>query len=450
VPARNPESGIRAITGIAKFPHIARLFCYCRREPGDSMVPALPNRVRSTTCPTDQERPNFAQAFDPNNNAFGFLRLVLAILVIFSHTFPLGGFGIDRLEAFTKGRYTIGLVSVAMFFVLSGFLICRSASASRSVPRFLWHRFLRIFPGYWVCLVVCACVFAPLMAFAEFGTLLRVFSAPWNSPQSFMIRNAGLFHLNEFSIGGILFIRPNSIAGVLSHNPVPGMINGSLWSLPFEVSCYLAVAALAAVGVLRRARFIVLGLFAGLWCLYAFDCVNPDGFRQWFPYPGMKQLVMLCLFFSAGCVCFLYREKIPHSTAIFVISVVALVVSLPLGVFGLIAPVAMTYAFLWLAFALPFARFDRKGDFSYGTYIYAFPVQQGMALLRIQEEGFGLYFASSLLLTSVLAFLSYRLIEAPCLRWKTLKMSTFRRRARSSVVQLTERCPSPSAAPAIP
>jgi peptidoglycan/LPS O-acetylase OafA/YrhL len=414
------------------------------------MVPAPPSRVRSANFPTAQGRPNFAQAFNPNNNAFGFLRLTLAVFVIFSHSLALGGFGMDRLEVLTKGRYHIGLLSVAMFFVLSGFLVCRSASTSRSVPRFLWHRFLRIFPGYWMCLVVCACVFAPLMAFAEFGTLMRVFSASWNSSQSFMINNVGLLHLNEFSIGGILFIRPNSIAGVLSHNPVPGIINGSLWSLPFEVSCYLAVAALAAVGVLRRARFIVLGLFAGLWCLYAFDYVNPDGFSRCFPYFGMKQLVMLCLFFSAGCVCFLYREKIPHSTAIFITSLVVLGGSLPLGVFGLIAPVAMTYAFLWLAFALPFGRFDTKGDFSYGAYIYAFPVQQGMALLRIHEEGFGLYFTSSLLLTSVLAFLSYRLIEAPCLRWKTVKLLTFRRRAGSSVAQLTERYPRPSAAPAIP
>ena len=414
------------------------------------MVPARSRRVRSTNRPTAQERPNFAQAFDPNNNAFGFLRLILATLVIFSHSFSLGGFGIDRLEAFTKGRYTIGLASVAMFFVLSGFLVCRSAAASRSVPRFLWHRFLRIFPAYWVCLIACGCVIAPLMAFAEFGTLTRVFSVPWNSSQSFMIGNAGLFHLNGFSLGGILFIRPTSIADLLAHNPVHRTINGSLWTLPFEVSCYLAVAALAAVGVLRRARFVLFGLFAGLWCLHAFDWVNPDGFWRCFPYPGMKQLVMLCLFFSAGCVCFLYREKIPHSTAIFVTSLVALGGSLPLGVFGLIAPIAMTYAFLWLAFALPFGRFDRKGDFSYGTYIYAFPVQQGMALLRIQEKGFGLYFVSSLLLTALLAFLSYRLIEAPCLRLKTVRMSSFRRRAGSSAAQLTERFPTQPAEPAIP
>jgi peptidoglycan/LPS O-acetylase OafA/YrhL len=395
--------------------------------------------VRLTNLLAASERRTFDQAFDPKNNAFGFLRLALAVLVIFSHCFHLGGFGMDRLAAYTDGRYAIGSLAVAMFFVLSGFLICRSASVSRSVPRFLWHRFLRIFPAYWVCLIVCGCVFAPLIAFAEFGTLTHVFSAPRNSAQSFMASNAGLLHLNGLSIGGILFIRPNSIAGLLSHNPVPGVINGSLWSLPFEISCYLAVAGLAAIGVLRRARFVVLGLFAALWCLYAFDCIDPNGFWQWFPYPGMKLLVMLCLFFCAGCVGFLYREKIPHSTTIFVISLVALGGSLPLGVFGLVAPVAMTYAFLWVAFALPFERFDRKGDFSYGTYIYAFPAQQAMALLGIQEKGFALYFISSLLLTSVFAFLSYRLIEAPCLRFKRVEIFTLRRREEPAVAQLGRR-----------
>src|ERR1700730_3329908 len=117
------------------------------------MIPARATRVRSANFPTTQGQPNFAQAFNPDNNAFGFLRLTLAVFVIFSHSLALGGFGMDRLEVLTQGQYHIGLWSVAMFFVLSGFLVCRSASVSRSVARFLWHRFLRIFPGYWVCLV---------------------------------------------------------------------------------------------------------------------------------------------------------------------------------------------------------------------------------------------------------------------------------------------------------
>jgi peptidoglycan/LPS O-acetylase OafA/YrhL len=102
----------------------------------------------------------------------------------------------------------------------------------------------------------------------------------------------------------------------------------------------------------------------------------------------------------------------------------------------------MTYAFLWLAFALPFARFDRKGDFSYGTYIYAFPVQQTLALMRIQDHGFVVYFAGTLLLTSIFAFLSYRLIEAPRLRWKNLTVPVFWRRAEMSGVPLEVTGPS--------
>ena len=406
--------------------------------------------MRPAQVPTTPQRPTFARAFDPDNNAFGFLRLALAVSVVFSHSLALGGFGLDRLEILTNGRYHIGLLSVAMFFVLSGFLVCRSASGSRSVPRFLWHRFLRIFPGYWACLITCACLFAPLIALVEFGTPARVFAAAGNSSQAYMLGNIGLLHLNGFSLGGVLFIKPNSIAGLLRHNPVPGMINGSLWTLPFEVSCYLAVALLAALGVLRRARFIVFSLFVGLWSLHVFDFVNPNGFWRAFPYPGMKQLVMLCLYFSSGCLCYLYREKIPYSVVTFVIALLALGASLATGMFGVIAPVALPYAFLWLAFTLPFARFDARGDFSYGTYIYAFPVQQGFALLRLQDNGFGLYFTCSLLLTSILAFLSYRLIEAPCLRWKTVTSPTFRSRTPSSTAQLRQGGPAPSTAPATP
>ena len=386
-----------------------------------------------------------AEAFNPKNNAFGFLRLVLAVLVVFSHSFALGGFGIEPMLALTHGRYTIGLASVAMFFVLSGFLIARSAANSPSIGRFLWHRFLRIFPGYWICLLLCACIFAPLMAYVETGSLTGIFLLPWNSPQSFMLNNAGVLHLNGFSVEGVVMFRPNSIGGVLRHNPVPGVLNGSLWTLPYELGCYLAVAAAAAIAVLRRAKHFLLVLFAGLWGAHAFDCLNPEAFMRCFPYVGLKQLVMLGLYFCAGCICFLYRGKIPVSRWLFVGALLALGMALALGVFGLVAPFALTYAFLWLAFALPFARFDARGDFSYGTYIYAFPIQQGLALLHLPDSGFAVYFISSLLMILLLAFLSYRLIEAPCLRWKHLVVAVPTRRNRSAIPP-SEMCPAPSAA----
>lgn len=382
------------------------------------------DRVRPIS-PSRRRRITFAQAFDPRNNAFGFLRLLLAVLVIFSHSFPVGGFGIDALEAFTKGRHTIGLAAVGMFFVLSGFLITRSAASGVSVGRFLWHRFLRIFPGYWVCLIVCGFIFAPYFAYVEHGTLLRVFSAPNTSPQAYILHNAGLIHFNSFTLLGVLNVSPQTIAGLLSSNPFPYQINGALWSLPFEFVCYLAVAALALFGIICRARLLVAASFVVLWSLNAYRYLWPQSFSNTFPYPGLTLYLGLALFFCVGSLCFLYREKIPSSSWAFVACMAILVVSLPLGFFGLAAPIFMSYAFLWLAFHLPFSRFDAKGDYSYGTYIYAFPVQQALALSGVQEDGWIAYFAWTLAITGALAFLSYRLIEAPCLRWKNLSVRDF-------------------------
>src|SRR3954451_5058370 len=95
----------------------------------------------------------FASAFNPDRNAIAFFRMVLAILVIASHSFALGGFGPDPFGRITEGQHNLGAIAVSLFFLLSGFLITRSVLRSRSVGRFLWHRFLRVFPGYWVCLL---------------------------------------------------------------------------------------------------------------------------------------------------------------------------------------------------------------------------------------------------------------------------------------------------------
>ena len=405
--------------------------------------------MRAIAAGKSSQPKTFATAFDPKNNGFGLLRLTLALLVIFAHAYPLGGFGLDPLAACTRQQQSIGEVAVAVFFALSGFLICRSAAGPLSVPRFLWHRVLRIYPAYWVCLLVCGFVFAPLFCLHQFGSFTKVFAIAEDSSLLFVADNAALFHLNDWTIPGILYLQHQTLGGLLAGSPYPYAINGSLWSLPFEVTCYVAVAALAAVGVLRGARSVVLALFGTLWALHVFRSVDPASFHTWFPAGGLDHLVTLSLFFSAGCICFLYREKIRHSTLLLVIALAALAGSLPLGLYGVVAPVAITYVFLWLAFALPFSWFEKKGDFSYGTYIYAFPVQQGLALLRIHEEGFVVFFFSAVLLTVVLAFFSYRLVEAPALRLKAVQLPKWRRPEQAAAAAVGAVTPSSPAADAL-
>jgi peptidoglycan/LPS O-acetylase OafA/YrhL len=364
---------------------------------------------------------NFAQAFDPKRNAFGFLRLALAVLVIVSHSSPLGGFGDEQfVPGLTGARHSLGSLAIGMFFVLSGFLISRSASGPLSVSRFFWHRFLRIFPGYWMCLLVSAFVFAPIACAIEYGSLFDVFRSSANSAQSYAINNAAMFHPRGFSMNSMMAVSSSHIAGLLGHNPTPWTINGSLWTLPIELLCYLGVAVLAALGIIRRARIVVLMLFALLCGIWEFDRVNPEACRHYFSFFGFDLLCTLCLYFLAGCVCFLYREKIPYSKVLLIVSVCLAVLSLLVSALDFLTPIALPYAFLCLGFTLPVGRIDSRGDFSYGTYIYAFPVQQGLALIGVQEAGFVLYLICSLFITAVLAVASCWWIEAPCLRWKNL------------------------------
>ena len=377
------------------------------------------DRGAAAPCPT------FADAFDPKRNAFAFLRMVLALLVIATHCFTLGGVGTDPLGRITEGRHSLGEIGVAIFFLLSGFLITRSGLRSRTVGRFFWHRFLRVFPGYWVCLVVTAFLFSPLFEFIRHG---GVFSA--DGSWAYLRGNWAMFHLNGFSIIGVMNFHPSTIGSALNGNPHPWGINGSLWSLPYECTCYLILGLFAFAGILRRGRLGIVLLYFGLWTLYAFSCLDPEYFEECFPYLMFQPLVLLTLYFSAGCVCYLYRESIPASKVLFGACLVLLMAGLAFGSFGLVAPIALSYVFMCLAFWVPIRRFDAWGDFSYGTYIYAFPVQQGLVLLRVPQSGFAVFLVSTVLITLVFAVWSYCCIEAPSLRLKNFDLSRWRKSSR--------------------
>jgi peptidoglycan/LPS O-acetylase OafA/YrhL len=366
------------------------------------VAPSFPKNPRYETL---------ADAFDPRKNAFGFFRFVLAALVIFDHCYYLGGFGVDPLQ--------LSAGAVVLFFVLSGFLITRSALRT-STGRFLWHRFLRLFPGYWVCLVVCAFILAPIIYQVEYTHAYRIFGSLHDSPQSYVGGNFAMLHLNGWSIPGVTYVWPRSIGTTLHDNPYPSIFNGSIWTLPYELVCYLGVAALALLGVIKRARRVLLLGFLLEWSLYAFGWLEPVVFQELFPVPGLSGLLMFSLYFLAGVLCFLYREEILFSAALLLLSALLLAGGLMAGWFGVIAPVALPYLFLWLACKLPLQRFAARGDYSYGLYIYAFPIQQTLAFFHLPAAGFWTYFLCALLLSTLFGILSYHLIEAPCLRFKNV------------------------------
>ena len=308
--------------------------------------------------------------WDRRENNFDFIRLALAVLVIYSHSFPLG-LGSEANEPFarlTGGQLTGGAIAVDLFFIMSGFMIAASAERSTSIRAFMKRRFLRIYPAFIVAMVIAAVVVLPLASgqFLKNGAGLRLLD--------FVTRTARLMEYQY--------------TGAFAGNPMPEAMNGSVWSIPFEFWCYIGVALLTVCGLLRR-RSAVLWLFGVALVVSILFKVNGwiRGGKLLGAIVGYPVLwARLLPLYLAGVVFYLYRDRIPMKGWLAGVSA-ALLVSGALTPAGMTAvfPVAGTYLVFWLAFkpAGHLHRFGRFGDFSYGTYLYAFPIQQ------LLMKGFG-------------------------------------------------------------
>jgi peptidoglycan/LPS O-acetylase OafA/YrhL len=320
--------------------------------------------------------------------------------VIVHHGFVLAGHS-DPIGRRTGGVVDLGILAVLGFFVLSGLLIARSADRT-STPRFLWHRVLRIMPGFWICLLVVAAGFGPAFWIAEHGSLGGYLTPPEFGPVDYVVSNAALV------------VGQTRIDGLLSGNPYPYGINGSLWTLPYEFGWYLVAGALAIAGLLRVRVLATVVLIV---------LVLPQNIHLTQPLAALPGLgfVLLSRFglaFALGIAVYLWRDRIRLDDRLAAVAVLAGGLSLLTGTFPTIGVAAYGYVLLWAAWRLPLRRFDARRDLSYGLYIYAFPVQQALALAGLSALPTPAYVALSLAGTLPFAWASYRFVEGPALRLK--------------------------------
>jgi len=359
-----------------------------------------PRELDRSTPSTLAEVPTFAHLGDSGANLFDLLRFLLATFVILSHSFLLlhGDNRLEPIYRFTGGQLTLGELAVDGFFILSGFLICRSWMRSRGPAGFLKKRVLRIYPGFIAAMIFGAFVVGPI------GTPNGGFGARLD--------------LSEF-VRSTLTLK-GSLPPSFDDLPISA-INGSLWTIRYEFFCYLVVLAIGLAGILKSRRGPAL-IFALTLTVYSIQVqcggLGPRGFAATNAWPRFLS------FFLAGAAFDAYRDRLPRSGRWFVAALIALIfLARTPGWRGLnpALPVLGTYAIFYVA-TLPIPRLQRwacAGDFSYGLYLYAFPIQQ----LTIHYVGLehlaplGL-FALSMPITVVLAVASWRWIESPCLRLK--------------------------------
>ena len=349
---------------------------------------------------------NFDQFFNPGFNRLGTMRHLLALAVLVDHAFLIQGAG--YFFSATGYGVSLGGLGIAGFFVLSGALIAASWEKSGSWKRFVRGRFLRIYPGYACCLAVAALVLGPLawIASSPAGSELRQASGYWQSdpgPFSYVWKNA------------LLMQYQGRIGDLFSGHAQPYAINGSLWSIPWEVACYAMVAALGAIGALRVSWLVAVLAAAALLHF----CYFPAGSILGLYYLS-DRVMLLPIYFLCGAAFYLLRHRIPKMSALGLLAMAGLILVgkhyWPLAAF-LFLPYVLFY---FASLRIPEGGWAERHatDLSYGIYIYAFPIQQLLACW-----GFTLadpYLFSAICIAAVLPFaaLSWWLVEAPCLRLK--------------------------------
>jgi peptidoglycan/LPS O-acetylase OafA/YrhL len=336
--------------------------------------------------------PSLGQSFDPRSNSFNLIRLVLALLVIFSHSIILGGFGSETIW----GHTSLGAIAVDGFFALSGFLIAASACRN-SFSRFLWQRFLRIFPAFWACLVFTAVIAGPIHWLAR----QKPFGSYWTAndgPFDYVLANS------------LLRISAYGIAGTPTGVPVPGVWNGSLWTLFYEFMCYLMVAVLAIVGFLRRRRALLV-----LWaiCWSAQIVIGVSGTHA---FHSIHYVIRFVPIYLAGVMLWIYRDKIPDSPWLFFGATALFVTGVHFEDPHVLSGPPLAYMGVWVAMHFPGKQIGTKYDISYGVYIYAYVVGQILATWNIHQWGYWPFCFLTICMTCVLAAISCVLIEQPALR----------------------------------
>lgn len=301
---------------------------------------------------------------DGRDNNFNLIRFFAALLVLISHSYPLaiGDRSAEPLRQIVG--ITLGTVAVDVFFISSGFLVTRSLDRTRDVIGFAIARALRIYPG-----LLCSTLITIFVA-ALFLTELPL-------GDFFSHRETVDYFLSNLSVlRHVAFYLP----GVFEATPFPRVVNGSLWTLPIELRMYVSIAMLwTAIRLIRAPKWIyafsIFVIAIGLLALHIAEHYIEGAESGPVRMGGM---------FFAGAFFYIYRKRIQLSSrTAAVIALGTLASCVTPGAFFLAYTLGITYLVFAMAY-LPNGRirlFNRVGDYSYGMYVYAFPIQQIIASL---------------------------------------------------------------------
>ena len=304
-----------------------------------------------------------AGRFGEHRNAFGFLRLLFATLVIAAHTPELADGDSHRELLFRLfGTVSFGVVAVDGFFLISGYLIVGSYLKAPAAWPYLGRRIARIYPAFLLASVVSVLIVAP------------VGGASWRA----------VGQVSASAIRKMLTLQPPVVGGAFAGMPVP-VLNGSTWTISAEFRCYLLVLVLGALGAFRQRWLIALlailaaaalgGVPEAVWRRHV-DTLPWSG--TWLGQAEAE--LRLTSIFLVGACFRLWRDEIDFTRTGMVVAAIGLGACLShpwlaepaLATFG----GYLLFACARLCRSGPLATINNRDDISYGVYLYAWPIEQ--------------------------------------------------------------------------
>jgi peptidoglycan/LPS O-acetylase OafA/YrhL len=342
-------------------------------------------------------------ALNGRPRGFDYIRIGLAVSVLLWHSYQVS-YGTPAALAFweTPGGTFLPIILPA-FFALSGFLVSGSMYRNADLKTFLALRIIRIFPALMVEVLFAALLIGPLLTTLALGRYFsdsKFYTYFWNM------------------LGHIHYLLP----GLFENNPEQYIVNSQLWTVPYELECYVMIAVLYIVGMFSR-KYLVLPLFilatavvAALNILQGINAVHPG---------GVDGRVLVLSFFS-GVVVFSFKDAIPWNgyLALLSFALVIVMTRTPYVISTItvyVMPIFAAYCTIYVGLLNPKSTFVVKsGDYSYGVYLYSCPIQQSVADIFGTGGGWFANVLIALPTTVAFALFSWWCVERPFLRIRRL------------------------------